>query len=275
MRLSADDRHAIIATAREHFGGNARVWLFGSRIHDEQRGGDLDLLVETTIAQKNRAWAMAQFSAALQLALGEQKIDVVLLEPASPLLPIHTIAKNEGVEITAMPNTNPEELRALTLLELSRREAHWLLRAARRLFALPLDSTWVRRLEEDDAASETLEAFVSRFASLQDTLGDKLLPACLRLLAEKPGSVLDNLNRAEKLGLLWSAQDWLAARNLRNRMVHEYEIAPEQLILSLMAAKSLVPRLVETYNLMNRRLQPILPKQADWPAVFGDEEARE
>ncbi len=36
------------------------------------------------------------------------------------------------------------------------------------------------------------------------------------------GPTIDNLDRAEKLGLLKSADDWLASRKLRNRMVHEY-----------------------------------------------------
>lgn len=70
--------------------------------------------------------------------------------------------------------------------------------------------------------SERVDAFAARFARLQDTAGDRLLPELLRSLAEPVGSVLDNLDRAEKLGLLVSSEAWVEARALRNRMVHEY-----------------------------------------------------
>ncbi len=57
---------------------------------------------------------------------------------------------------------------------------------------------------------------------MQDTLGDKLLPVWLKLLGEPLGAVVDNLDKAEKLGILTSADDWLEYRQLRNQMVHEY-----------------------------------------------------
>ncbi|WP_018716289.1 hypothetical protein [Arhodomonas aquaeolei] len=52
-----------------------------------------------------------------------------------------------------------------------------------------------------------MEAFVSRFAHLQDTLGDKLLPAYLAALGERKGALLDNLDRAERLELVPSADE--------------------------------------------------------------------
>jgi class 3 adenylate cyclase len=60
-----------------------------------------------------------------------------------------------------------------------------------------------------------LAAFVSRFGRLQDTVGDKLLPALLSALAEPVGPAIDNLDKAEKLGLLESARHCVAeARRL-------------------------------------------------------------
>jgi hypothetical protein len=70
--------------------------------------------------------------------------------------------------------------------------------------------------------AERLDAFVSRFGRLQDTLGDKLLPQLLDAMAERTGATLENLDRAEKLGWLESADTWLVVRKLRNQMVHEY-----------------------------------------------------
>lgn len=267
MRLAQSQIDTIVKLAHEQFGSSVRVWLFGSRTDDSKRGGDIDLLVEVDHALDNRMLAAARFDAALQMALGAQKFDVLLRDSASEPQPIHAIARAEGVELTS--TTSPEQLRLLSLLEVVRREAVWLMRAQKRLFAYPLDPAWFAGLEQDDAASETLEAFVSRFARLQDNLGDKLIPACLRALAERTGSALDNLNRAEKLGLLWSTQDWLAARTLRNRMVHEYQPAPEDLLQALQAARQLVPQFVATYNAINRQLAASLDLGENWPDCVG------
>lgn len=77
-------------------------------------------------------------------------------------------------------------------------------------------------LEEDSDLAERVEAFAGRFGRLQDTLGDKLSPLLLAALGEKTSAVIDNPDRAERLGLLGSADAWLTMRNLRNQMVHEY-----------------------------------------------------
>jgi predicted nucleotidyltransferase len=47
MRLIPEQTRIIkIAVARE-LEPDARIWLFGSRVDDERRGGDIDLYVET------------------------------------------------------------------------------------------------------------------------------------------------------------------------------------------------------------------------------------
>ena len=58
MRLTETQIQAIHAAAKELFGSDARVSLFGSRVDDQQRGGDIDLLIEIDhvldIRQSNR-----------------------------------------------------------------------------------------------------------------------------------------------------------------------------------------------------------------------------
>ena len=81
---------------------------------------------------------------------------------------------------------------------------------------------------------------------MQDTIGDKLVPSLLRLLTEKPGSVLDNLNRAEKLGFLASVIEWLDVRNLRNKLVHEYVTDPMEFVMALNQSHTGVTLLVAT-----------------------------
>ena len=126
------------------------------------------------------------------------------------------------------------------------RESHHLQVTDRRLFARPFTVEDAQRLEADEYLAERVEAFVSRFGRLQDTLGDKLLPAYLRAGGETPGLLVDNLDRAEKQGLIDSTEDWFTLRRLRNQMVHEYIEDPVILAAALNSGHDAVPTLVST-----------------------------
>ena len=113
-----------------------------------------------------------------------------------------------------------------------------------RLFAEPFTPERAMQVRGDPLLAERLDAFSARFARLQDTAGDKLLPALLTCLGEPVGSVLDNLDRAAGLGLLsTTSDDWIAARSLRNRMVHEYIRLPEVLAQAINEAHAAIPML--------------------------------
>ncbi|MHB8165669.1 MAG: hypothetical protein ACYDDT_02690 [Sulfuricella sp.] len=60
------------------------------------------------------------------------------------------------------------------LIRVTAKEARYLERTADRLRALNVDLFWVESLDSSDEHSEMLDAFVSRYGRLQDTLGDKL-----------------------------------------------------------------------------------------------------
>ena len=67
--------------------------------------------------------------------------------------------------------------------------------------------------------------------------GDKLLPSLLSCLSDGVGSVLDNPDRAARLGWLTQpSKVWIAARALRNRMVHEYIRDPALLAAAVTVA---------------------------------------
>lgn len=135
--------------------------------------------------------------------------------------------------------------RLVFLLETVALQAEHLEATDKRLFAQPFDSQRAATLRGDDLLSERLDAFAARFARLQDTAGDKLLPALLARVGEPVGSVLDNLDRAARLGwLAQTSESWLAARALRNRMVHEYIRQPALLAEAVNEAHAAVPMLV-------------------------------
>ena len=52
--------------------------------------------------------------------------------------------------------------------------------------------------------------------------------------------------------MLASAAEWIEARNLRNRLVHEYVRDPEEFIGALKRSGELVALLVNTFNSVNR-----------------------
>lgn len=99
MRLTPQQARIIREQTHALLGDGARVRLFGSRVDDAQRGGDIDLMVETDQPQPNRAATASRLAARLQLALGDQRIDVLLVDPATPLQPIHRIAREQGVAL--------------------------------------------------------------------------------------------------------------------------------------------------------------------------------
>ena len=143
------------------------------------------------------------------------------------------------------------------LVKVTEKEARYLTRTANRLNELNINLSWVESLDNNDLHSEMLDAFVSRYGRLQDTLGDKLLPAMLRGSLEKTGSQLDNLLRAEKLGWIESTQIWIEMRELRNRLVHEYIESPSDLLSALQQALKCVTILIETQDRMANYVKTI------------------
>lgn len=79
MRLPADYVEAIKSAAHEAFGEGVVVRLFGSRVRDDLRGGDIDLHVETGPLQDERR-ARHAFEDALFRRIEPQKVDVIVTQ---------------------------------------------------------------------------------------------------------------------------------------------------------------------------------------------------
>ena len=100
MRLTPDQTHAIVTATRAVAGAQAQVKLFGSRLDDSARGGDIDLLVEVPQPVDRPAWLAARVTASVQRALGDRKVDVLVIDPRTILEPVHRAAQRNGVELT-------------------------------------------------------------------------------------------------------------------------------------------------------------------------------
>jgi hypothetical protein len=153
--------------------------------------------------------------------------------------------------------TREEAQRAVlaALVHTSEREVHWLLLSDQKLFGRGSAAQWLQPLDNQPDLAEAIDAFCARFARLQDTLGDKLLPRALGVLREPVRGFLDNLQRAERAGLIGSSVSFVAARDLRNRFAHDYTSRLEVLATLLDEAHGLVPFLVDTQQALAARLR--------------------
>jgi predicted nucleotidyltransferase len=99
MRLNDFYRTAIKEILLEHFGAESKFYLFGSRVDDSKRGGDIDLYIETNLesAMADKAKSKAEWE--MMEKLGEQRIDFVVHVNGKEFTPIENIARKTGVEL--------------------------------------------------------------------------------------------------------------------------------------------------------------------------------
>ena len=73
---------------------SAKVYLFGSRVDNEKRGGDIDILIigERILSLQEKRDIKISF----YKKFGEQKIDLVSFENDDPV-PFKKIAESEGI----------------------------------------------------------------------------------------------------------------------------------------------------------------------------------
>ena len=82
MRISSHEQSIITTLAKQFFGTTSSVILFGSRVDDGKRGGDIDLLIQLREPVQEQYKKKLEFLAALKQAIGDQKIDVVVAAPS-------------------------------------------------------------------------------------------------------------------------------------------------------------------------------------------------
>jgi predicted nucleotidyltransferase len=99
MRLTPYERDTLKHAAQASFEPGVVIRLFGSRVSDDRRGGDIDLLIETQLRDPERiAWAHTRFLSSVYARLGEQKIDVLIDYPDRRQKPaIFEVARQQGV----------------------------------------------------------------------------------------------------------------------------------------------------------------------------------
>jgi predicted nucleotidyltransferase len=96
MRLEPKEIEAIRRAAQEVFGAAAVIRVFGSRVDDKARGGDLDLYVEVEPGQATLA-NETRFLDLVAGPLDELHVDLLLHERGAPLQAIERVALQGGI----------------------------------------------------------------------------------------------------------------------------------------------------------------------------------
>lgn len=79
MRLTDSQRSIVREEVARAFGEDASVRLFGSRVDDHARGGDIDLHIEADAPSDELLERELRLRARLWRRLGDRRIDVVVL----------------------------------------------------------------------------------------------------------------------------------------------------------------------------------------------------
>ena len=100
MRITENEKKVIVKEAQKQFGIRTKVYLFGSRVNDLARGGDIDLLIvpaHTSSIEKLYS-SKISFAVTLDMILEEQKIDIIIKYPGDMRGIVQT-AINQGIAL--------------------------------------------------------------------------------------------------------------------------------------------------------------------------------
>jgi len=100
MRISNYEHSVLIDEAKSVFGNSSRAFLFGSRVNDTVKGGDIDLLILPGSADDSGTLfdKKISYQIAVKKRIGDRKLDVIVKYPDDKRGIIET-ALSEGVEL--------------------------------------------------------------------------------------------------------------------------------------------------------------------------------
>jgi len=99
IRLTNEEIEHIKNTFLIFFNPSDKLWIFGSRIDPQRKGGDIDLYIETNFTDPDKITdAKLNFLVSLKEKIGDQKIDVVI-KFGDYEMPIYDYARKEGIRL--------------------------------------------------------------------------------------------------------------------------------------------------------------------------------
>jgi len=98
MRLTIDQTRSVLTAVSRSINGMFEVYLFGSRLDDQARGGDVDLLIETD--DHLPLLDQARIKIALEADLG-LPVDIVAYDRRIARTPFQVIARSQAIKLKA------------------------------------------------------------------------------------------------------------------------------------------------------------------------------
>ena len=214
MRLSLSEVQTIVKHKDRFFPQQSKLYLFGSRFDDLQKGGDIDLYLLSD--EKDLFEEKLAFLTALKEDLGEQKIDLIISKDKRRLVEQEAIQKGVELNINAIK------------LEKYFKECDKHLQRIEEAYGdmqsfIPLSVDKYKNLSKDEV--QDIDQYLYRFSKLQDTLGDKVFKLLVQEYVDNVNSLSfkDMLYKLEKIDYLSSAKEWIYLREIRNEIAHQYD----------------------------------------------------
>ncbi len=95
MRISDFEKQQFVQIGHQYFGSTADIYLFGSRVDDNKKGGDIDLYIESTMPVDMES--KLKFLMEIERKVTTRKVDVVIKSPQSKDREIFATAKKTGL----------------------------------------------------------------------------------------------------------------------------------------------------------------------------------
>jgi predicted nucleotidyltransferase len=228
MRITLNQAKIIVKQVKTHFGKSTKVYLFGSRVNDTDRGGDIDLFIipgsndDSQNDKNNLHIKKIKALTALKQKLGDRQIDIVISENRERLI------EKQALKRGVLLNINNLKIEKII------KECDKHLLRVNNAFEdispkLPMTAHKYINLSKNDI--QAVDQYLYRFSMLQDTLGNRLFKLIAFQYFDNPNGLtfVDILDHLEKTGFIHSAEEWIILRNIRNDLSHQYDDEPAQM----------------------------------------------
>ena len=95
MRLRQNIKEQIIKYSMKHFGDKVQLYLFGSRVSSQKKGGDIDLFLDAEYEVDIQE--QISFLRDIYKYVTQRKVDLLVKTPQKKGLAIFETAKMEGI----------------------------------------------------------------------------------------------------------------------------------------------------------------------------------